>query len=299
MQSSGGNCSCLRSEGDLQSLVPGEGAAEQCHLCLHSFKAVPRVFPSLCATRPTRRLTKGSIHQWAATSYNPFKRQEAVPTIPWLLLKRSSLPCSCKPGAVFVSFYKCRWVWGSRDQWAWFPWGGKGLSGSSNPAEVVICPAGAQWLPSWELFGFMPAVLPLTSCCCATSLPWMTWTFFTFPASIYSWPVCSHFVLASSLAISLNSSSQCCIYLYHCVCREQSSSLQLSFHKDETEAALALLFREAIFYPQLPFSSAKLSLPACHVIRTAGRGDSSLAEPRCWGYSCKSKAWANYSSEVE
>lgn len=186
--------------------------------------------------------------------------------------KEIILRWSCKPGAVFVSFCKCRWVWRSRDQWGWFLWGGKGLSGSANLAEVVISPVGAWRLPSWELFGFMPALLPLTSCCCATSLPWIGWTFFTFPASIYSWPVCSHFVLAYALAISWNSSSQCCIYSYHCVCREQSSSLQLSFHKDETEGALALLFGEAIFDPWLPFSLPKLSLPACHVRRTGWEG---------------------------
>ena len=93
-----GSCSCLRSEGDLQSLSPGEDAAEQCHPCLHSFKSVPGIFPSPCAARPPHRLTKGHIHQWAATSYNPFERQQAVPALPRLVLKSSSFLARASPG---------------------------------------------------------------------------------------------------------------------------------------------------------------------------------------------------------
>lgn len=187
---SGGSCSCLRSEGDLQSLAPGEDAAEQCHPCLHSFKSVPAVFPSPCAAHPSHRPTKGCIHHWAATSYNPFERQQAVPALPRFVLG-FILPCSCEPGAVWADSCACRWVWGSKDQLGWVPWGGKGLPGSASPAEVVTSPVGAQWLPSWELFGFVPTFLPRTSCC-TTSLLWMGRTFFAFPASVYSWPACSH-----------------------------------------------------------------------------------------------------------
>lgn len=148
IQNSGGSCSCLRSEGDLQSRAPGEDAAEQCHPCLHSFKSVPRVFPSPCAARPPHRLTKGRIHQRAATSYNPFERQQAVPALPRLVLKSSSFLAHTSPGLCWLTPVHADGFEGLRTNWGGFHGVGKDSLGQQVPLKRLH--------PLWVLDDFHP-----------------------------------------------------------------------------------------------------------------------------------------------
>lgn len=162
-------------------------------LSLFSFISIP-ASPSPWAAHPPHRLTKGPIHQGPATGYNPFERQQAMPALPGLGLKCSSFLPYSSPGPPWLTPVHVEGFEGlrtSKSVRGWFHGVGKGLPGSASPVEVVTSCVGTQWLVSHELFGFMPTLLPRTSCC-STLLLWMGWTFFAFPASIYSWLVCSH-----------------------------------------------------------------------------------------------------------
>lgn len=115
------SCSWLRCESDLRSLAPGEDAAEQRYPCLHSFKLVPGVFPSPSAARPPHRLTKGRIHQWAATSYNPFERQQAVPAPPRFVLESSCCLAHTSPEQSELTSAYVDGFGGLRMDWGSFP----------------------------------------------------------------------------------------------------------------------------------------------------------------------------------
>lgn len=183
-----GSCSCLRSEDDLQSFAPGEDAAEQSHPCLHSFKSVPEVFPFLSVQHVPRTGSQRVVFISDQQLVIILLKDNGLCQL--YRVKESILPCSCKPWTVLADSCTYGWVFeGLRMNWGGFHGVGKGLPGSASPVEVVTSSVGAQWLLSWKPFGFVPTLLPQTSCC-ATSLLRMGRTFFAFPVSIYSWPVC-------------------------------------------------------------------------------------------------------------
>lgn len=195
--------------GDLWSLTPGEDAAEQCHPCSHSFKSVPGVSPSPCAARPPHRLTKGCIHQPAATGYNPFERQQAVPALPGLGLKCSSFLAHSSPGPPWLipahveGFEGLRTHWGDSMGWERAPWVSKSCwSGYISCGSSLTCVPGAAWfhahtLPTDKLLLSL-AALDGVNLLCISSLN-------LFMVGLLP------FVPVPALAISLESSPQCWI----------------------------------------------------------------------------------------